>query len=290
MRKQVAFAVAAVALVACASENQGESSPSYEAPQVQESALGQPCPATMVELPAGSFATAWGPGGGYAKVGRICVDKTEVTVAAYAKCVAAGRCAKIGTKLPYDNFVWQAPVGGPKGCNEDVPGRGNHAMNCANFKRAMDYCIWAGARLPTQEEWEWAALGGTSAPMRLYPWGNANPYKCQQSAFEYFPNCPDDQRIADTALLNSLMCSNSDMGGVTCPVASHPAGNTPTGISDMLGGVMEWTTSRSRHVFMFARGPSSYEMLPKSILVGVPFEIGADEMSPQVGFRCVRDR
>lgn len=87
-------------------------------------------------------------------VGSFKIDKTEVTVAAYRRCVDAGGCTAPNT-------------GGA--CNWNVSGRGNHPINCVDWYQAQAYCAWAGKRLPTEEEWKRAAYG---TDRREYPWGN----------------------------------------------------------------------------------------------------------------------
>lgn len=65
-------------------------------------------------------------------------------------------------------------------------------------------------RLPTEEEWEWAAGGGK----RIYPWGDKEP---------------------DDTLANF-----GQKVGHTTPVGAYPAGATPEGLMDMAGNVWEW--------------------------------------------------
>ena len=87
-------------------------------------------------------------------VGSFKIDKTEVTVTAYRRCVDAGQCTVPKT-------------GGD--CNWNVSGHGNHPINCVDWYQAKTYCKWAGKRLPTEMEWERATRGTDG---RAYPWGN----------------------------------------------------------------------------------------------------------------------
>jgi formylglycine-generating enzyme required for sulfatase activity len=90
------------------------------------------------------------------EVASFCLETTEVSVDAYAKCVAAGGC--------------ESPRNDEPTCNFGRLGKGSHPINCVNWKQARAYCSWLGRRLPTEREWEYAAGGG--AEERAYPWGD----------------------------------------------------------------------------------------------------------------------
>ena len=79
------------------------------------------------------------------------IDRTEVTVSAYAECVRAGECSKPST-------------GGY--CNWGERGREKHPINCVDWNQASKFCAWKGKRLPTEAEWEKAARGTDG---RKYP-------------------------------------------------------------------------------------------------------------------------
>ena len=109
------------------------------------------------------------------------MDQTEVTNGMYTQCVANGICTPpvrtdSNTRSRYYGEVDYA----------DYP------MIFVNWERAQAYCTWAGRRLPTEAEWEYAArgkLGGAT-----YPWGNDNP-SCTLGAVngvQYDPCSPDD--------------------------------------------------------------------------------------------------
>lgn len=82
------------------------------------------------------------------------IDRTEVMLADYRACVAAGGCS---------------PPGAAEGCHPATEQNGRLPVNCVDWGQANAYCAWRGARLPTEWEWEKAARGTDG---RKYPWGN----------------------------------------------------------------------------------------------------------------------
>jgi len=96
-------------------------------------------------------------------------------------------------------------------------GHGDHPAAEVTWRGARDYCLWRGARLPSEVEWEAAARGKDG---RRYPWGEAPPTDARVHA--------------------------GHRSGNTAPVASHPKGATPSGIHDMAGSLAEWTASLFR--------------------------------------------
>ena len=157
----------------------------------------------MVLVPEGLFVMGWDAGEPDAQpphqvlLSAYYIDQFEVTIGLYRRCVEADAC--------------EEPAYAPN-CSWDKEIEDTHPINCANRQHALDYCAWAGLRLPTEAEWEKAARGTDG---RIYPWG----YELE----------------GDEANFRFI-------AGATEPVGSRPAGVSPYGAHDMAGNVWEWVS------------------------------------------------
>lgn len=236
----------------------------------------------MVSVPGGSFRAGQRVGPledtvVYHRVASFLLDAKEVTVTAYAACVRARRCTPAGTTVAWEGLSPADRARWSMACNGDRADRGDHPVNCVDWDQAAAFCAWAGKRLPTEAEWEWAARGGAEAT--VFPWGNDPP--------------------ADRACWSGADGAVAPRAG-TCPVGSHPRGATPTGIQGLGGNVWEWTATRDA-VFTdsrgrggspawIARGGGWGDTAPGRLAAAARARDVPPSRAADLGFRCARSR
>lgn len=190
------------------------------------------------------------------------IDRTEVTVEAYARCVELGRCEPAG----YGN-------GAARFARPDFP------VTFVNHDDARAYCHFRGARLPTEAEFERVARGPGG---RSYPWGELyNGHVSNHGRLALLANEPDDG-YAELA-----------------PVGAFPSGRTAEGVLDLAGNVAEWVADvyRERYSDVQPRPGDAEQRVVRggSYESAAPFLRGAarrgvsrDTVSPTIGFRCAQ--
>jgi len=154
---------------------------------------------------------------------RFAMARTETTVAQYERCVQAGACQ------PPDECKW-----GPEFRTYGQSGRANHPVNCVSWFQSRDFCAWAGGRLPTEAEWEYAARGTDG---RRFPWGNQGPDSDPRPVGN-FSDASAKAVKPDWPVIGGY----DDGYAGTAPVGSFPAGRSPFGLDDMAGNVWEWVS------------------------------------------------
>ena len=184
----------------------------------------------MVYVPAGEFLMGSPDGEGMPDehpqhtvyLDAFWIDRYEVTNDQYRQCVETGTC-----DAP-TSCDWGEPTYGDAG-------KGDHPVVCVSWHDAEAYCGWAGARLPTEAEWEKAARGTDG---RRYPWGD-----------EW-----DGERCNT---------KRADRGDRTPGGTYSPGGDSPYGCADMAGNVWEWVADWYDDDY-YSRSPDSNPPGPDS--------------------------
>lgn len=211
-----------------------------------------------------------------------------------------------------DAYLWWRYVPGanwrhPEGPQSDLQGREKHPVVHIAYEDAEAYARWAGKRLPTEAEWEFAARGGRMG--ERYPWG-----KTLQPDGRWMANIFEGKFPHQN--------TNDDGFTATAPAASFPA--NPYGLYDVAGNVWEWCSDWYRPdsyalavaaakdgVVRNPRGPERHDSydpqepgLPKRVqrsgsflctdqyctryMLGSRGKAAADTGSNHGGFRCVK--
>lgn len=239
--------------------------PTGPATPASAAASGAAAPlADMVWIPGGEFAMGSAHFADAQPVHKVAVDgfwmdATEVTNAAYTRFADATGYVTVAERVPRpedypgappenlvagsvvfapptkavpldDHFRWWGYVAGaswrhPEGPATSIADRADHPVVHVAWEDIVAYCRWAGKRLPTEAEWEFAARGGLDG--KAFAWGDT---------FR-----PDGKFMANTFQGHFPETNTSEDGYTkTAPVKSFPANGY--GLYGMAGNVWEWVS------------------------------------------------
>lgn len=152
-------------------------------------------------------------------------------------------------------YNWRSPAG----AGSSHLRHPTHPVVHVSFADAQAYCHWAGGRLPTENEWEYAARG---VERRWFPWGN--------------------QWSADSVRWGG------DPNAGPMSVRSHTSGATPEGVYDMAGNVWEWSTTQTEQGTVL-KGGSWLESNPANLRPAARITSDPAHGQGDYGFRCAWD-
>ena len=231
-------------------------------------------PVEMITIPAGPFIRGSAPGEGRLDeqprrkiyLNAFAIDKYEVSNGHYIKFLEET------LHKPPLNVFSERPFNQEEGI-ADLP------VVQVTWHDAVDYCFWAGKRLPTEAEWEKAARGNDG---RLYPWGNETP--SPQKA-NYERDWEEKKTFVEVTAL--------------------PEGQSPFGLRNLAGNVREWVQDWYDSEY-YSSAPDKNPMGPEAGILKVlrggswkSFDTdlratsrgkgGFALKTHGIGFRCARD-
>jgi sulfatase modifying factor 1 len=245
----------------------------------------------------------------YITIAETKPDKSEFPTAKEEKLVAGSVVFTPGiVKDLRDRYQWWSYVPGanwrhPEGPGSDIKGKENYPVVHIAWEDASAYATWAGKRLPTEAEWEFAARGGRSG--NVFAWGNEFKQAGKWMANTYQGTFPEHDNGAD---------------GFTGLAPVKQFASNGYGLYDVAGNVWEWCSDWYRPDYYQAlagqkvadnpKGPSSaYDPLEPNekkkvqrggsylctdqyctrYMVGTRGKGEYRSSSNHVGFRCVKD-
>jgi formylglycine-generating enzyme required for sulfatase activity len=265
-------------------------------------------PAPMVALVGGPFLMGTNRADGYPEDGEgpvrevvvapFEIDATAVTNDAFGRFAAATGhltdAERFGWSFVFAGFLpddapatsgvaaapwWRQVYGAdwrhPEGTASTVEDRLDHPATHVSWRDASAYARWAGKRLPSEAEWEYAARGGLV--QQRFPWGD-----------ELQPGGEHRMNVWQGTFPTRNTMDDGYAG--TAPVRSYPP--NPFGLFEMTGNVWEWTTG------WYDEGLGLRSMRGGSYLCHASYcnryrvdaRSGntADSSTGNLGFRCVR--
>jgi formylglycine-generating enzyme len=169
-----------------------------------------------------------------------------------------------------EGAMWSRPEGPQSG----IDGRADHPAVHVSWNDAEAYCAWAGKRLPTEGEWEYAARGGLEG--KVFPWGDELEPGGVHRMNVWQGDFPRENTVADGYY-------------GTCPVDAFPANGY--GLHNMTGNVWEWCADLFDEVNRSTRGGSylCHHSYCLRYRVAARNSMEPDSSTGNTGFRCAQD-
>ena len=223
-------------------------------------------------------------------VDSFCIDLTEVTSAEYDACVKKKGCPEPKPTADWQDIKKDEKEAWSVYCNAGHSDRREHPMNCVTFEEAVAYCRSQGKKLPTEEQWEYAARG---AEGRAYPWGHESPRPTRLNGCD--DGCPPVARKNAEATLGPRLIGDDGWPG-TSPVGTFAEGVSPFGAFDMAGNVAEWVDApfcpygqtACGTVTRVVRGGSWSTEFPNGMRGAARSKAPPSARAPDIGFRCAK--
>lgn len=195
------------------------------------------------------------------------------------------------SETPWWSVVEGANWLNPEGPDSNIMNRQNHPVVHISWNDAVNYCNWAGKRLPTEAEWEHAARGGLV--QKVYPWGN---------------HLTDNNRYLCNIWQGTFPNKNTQLDGFigTAPVEAYEPNKF--GLYNMVGNVWEWCSDWFTNIHPTKPTLNSPKGLSSNTIKTIKggsylchdsycnrYRVAArssntpDSSTGNMGFRCVKD-
>ncbi|MFB8084954.1 formylglycine-generating enzyme family protein [Streptomyces sp. NPDC055992] len=241
----------------------------------------------------------------YATLGAFLLDRHPVTNAAFDRFVRATgyrtHAEQRGFGSVYASGYWEARPGSdwkhPGGPEDSITERLDHPVVHVDHADATAFAQWAGKRLPTEAEWEYAAHGPT---WQTLPWGN----NWDENRVVGARTGPVADPKTWRAWWDEHYERNATVPGTAAVAGRSPAGDSPFGISDMIGNVSEWTADHYRpydetrsYEPMYQAAAGRYRVvrgggwmhMRHQLRTTERFAAAPDYSNHALGFRCAAD-
>jgi len=209
------------------------------------------------------------------------MDRLEVSVAKYQACVEAKACdGDVATVNVAGAGAWSVLCNWPKRAE-----RSDHAMNCVSRNQAEAYCRWVGKKLPTEDQWVYAAYVAGGA--RAYPWGEGapSPGTINLCGTECVAMLRASKLVPD---MNPIAPAYTDGFAATSPVEAFTQDSSPVGVVGLGGNVMEWTATSIGKDKARCRGGNWLTNAVEHVASKAQYTIDIKDRRANLGFRCAR--